>query len=126
MKNFKLVVLALMISTTGLFANNLHVKKSAPLEIEKNIILKLSVNTEAEVVVLRVDSKDNDVLSYVRENLNGQKIDDAATVKAFQKQKEVSVTFSVNSDSEIVVLSVSTSNNYVLNFVRENVNGHKI
>lgn len=137
MKKFKLALVALVIGTTGMFASNIDNSEiltndmknhviNFDAEIEKNIKLKLAVNSEDEIVVLGLDSKNSDVLNYVRENVNGQKVVDKAASSAIEKQKSIVVTFSVNSENEIVVLSVSTRNSDVLNYVRKNLNGQKI
>ena len=41
-------------------------------------------------------------------------------------EPKVKLTFSINSESEIVVLAVNSEKSDVLNFVRNNVNGKKI
>lgn len=137
MKNLKIVVVALMIGTTGMFASNINNSEISTNDlknhvvnydagIEKNINLKLAVNSEDEIVVLGLDSKNSDVLNYVRENVNGQKVNNEAACSAIEKQKSIVVTFSVNTDNEIVVLSVSTRNRDILNYVRKNINGQKL
>ena len=81
-----LTALALVIATTTLFASN-----EIPDETNKNIrsqIIKLmdapeftikedttvaitfTFNSENQIIVLSVDSKDNNVLNYIRKNLN--------------------------------------------------------
>lgn len=136
MKKIKIAVLALIIGTTSMFASNIGVSENSIIgfdvssnidtEIEKNIKLKLAVNSEGELVVLGLDSKNSDVLNYVRENVNGHKVNDEAASAAIEKQKSVLVTFSVNTDNEIVVLSVSSKNRDILNYVRKNINGQKL
>lgn len=143
MKNLKIAVVALIIGTTSMFASNIvnsensindlknHVirfdaSSNIETEMEKNIKLKLAVNSEDEIVVLGLDSKNSDVLNYVRENVNGQKVNNEAACSAIEKQKSIVVTFSVNTDNEIVVLSVSTKNRDILNYVRKNINGQKL
>jgi len=41
-------------------------------------------------------------------------------------EPKVKLTFSINSESEIVVLAVNSEKSDILNFVRNNVNGKKI
>jgi len=41
-------------------------------------------------------------------------------------EPNVKLTFSINSESEIVVLAVNSEKSDILNFVRNNVNGKKI
>lgn len=140
MKKFKLLTLALIIGTTGLFASNIDMNKVSKKEIknktvnleplsnftinaEKNVTLKFSVNSNAEIVVLSLDSKNADILNYVRENLNGKKITDSADTNSFKTKSPVELKFSINSNSEIVVLSVNTKNREILNYIRKNLNG---
>lgn len=91
MKNLKVLVLALVISTGSLFAAeivpDIPVKEirsqivdlfQAPefaIQDELKINIVFTFNSEGEIVVLNVDSKDSDVLDYVRKNLNNQTID---------------------------------------------------
>lgn len=139
MKKLKLLILALVIGTTGLFASNIDKNKSLENQIinleslsnftidtEKNVTLRFSVNSNAEIVVLSLDSKNANILNYVRQNLNGKKITDSAITSTFEAKSPIELQFSVNSNSEIVVLSVDTKNRDILNFVRENLNGKKI
>lgn len=143
MKKSKLFILALAIGTTGLFASNIDTNNNSKKEIksqnvnlesfsnfsidnEKNVTLKFSVNSNAEIVVLSLDSKNANLLNYVRQNLNGQKITDSADTESFETKYPVLIKFSINSNSEIVVLSINTKNRDILNYVRENLNGQKI
>ena len=143
MKKSKLFILALAIGTTGLFASNIDTNNNSKKEIksqnvnleslsnfsidnEKNVTLKFSVNSNAEIVVLSLDSKNANLLNYVRQNLNGQKITDSADTESFETKYPVLMKFSINSNSEIVVLSINTKNRDILNYVRENLNGQKI
>jgi len=137
MKKINLTAVALMIGVTSMFALNMDNSEVSKndlknhvfnfnADIEKNITLKLAVNSDDEIVVLRVDTKNSDVLNYVRKNVNGQKVTDEAASLAIEKQKSVVIKFSVNSDNEIVVLSVDTRNRDILNYVRKNINGQKL
>ncbi len=91
MKNLKVLALALVISTGSLFAAEI-VPDIPVKEIRSQIVdlfhapeftlneeLKLNIvftfNSEGKIVVLSVDSKDPDVLDYVRKNLNNKTID---------------------------------------------------
>ena len=91
MRKFKLLALALVIGTASLFAANVE-DSNAPKEEIRNQIVKLlktpdfaviseiSVNitftfsSEGEIVVLKVDSRNNDVLNFIRKNLNYKKL----------------------------------------------------
>ncbi|MBT8318187.1 MAG: hypothetical protein HKP59_11245 [Lutibacter sp.] len=92
MKKFKVLALALFIGTGSLFAANGDNFKEPNKEIRSQIVslLKSSVekiddemsvnitftfSSEGEIVVLNLDTKDADVLNYVRENLNYKKVD---------------------------------------------------
>jgi len=91
MKNLKVIALAFVISTTSLFAAeivpDIPVKTirtqvvdlfhTADFDISKETVVKITFtfNTEGEIVVLKVDSKDADVLDYVRKYMNQQVIE---------------------------------------------------
>ena len=143
MKKIKLLILALVIGTTTLIASNIDTNNNSKKEIkyqivnleshsnfsintEKNVTLKFSVNSNAEIVVLSLDSKNANLLNYVRQNLNGQKLTGSADTHSFETKSPVEIKFSINSNSEIVVLSINTKNRDILNYVRENLNGKKI
>jgi hypothetical protein len=91
MKKFKLFALALVIGTAGLFAAELESPKTPKKEIRTQIVKLLKTprfavpndidvtvtftfSSEGELVVLNVDSKNKDVLKYIRKNLNYKKI----------------------------------------------------
>ena len=90
MKKFKLLALALLIGTFGLFASNFEnpdvTKKELrnqiiellqtpyfPVEGTMTITLKFTFNSEGEIVVLCPGCKNKDVVKYIRENLNYKK-----------------------------------------------------
>jgi len=92
MKKFKLLALAFVIGTAGLFAANESTpdvpKKVIRTQIvqlldtpdfviddDMSIAVTFTFNSEGEIIVLKVDSRDRDVLNYVRENINGQSIE---------------------------------------------------
>jgi len=143
MKKLKLLILVLVIGTTALFASNIDTNNNSKKEFkdqivnleshsnfsintEKNVTIKFSVNSNAEIVVISLDSKKANILNYVRENLNGKKITNSANTFTFETQNPIELKFSINSNSEIVVLSINTKNRDILNYVRENLNGKKI
>ena len=89
MKKFKLLALSLVIGTASLFATTVEdVSKdeirSQIVELlqtpDFGIVSEMTVNisftfsSEGEVVVLGVDSKNRNILNYVRKNLNYKKI----------------------------------------------------
>lgn len=91
MRKFKLLALAFVIGTTSLFATNVDNPDVPKKEIrnqiinllgtpdfivsnEINVIISFTFSSEGEIVVLNVDSKNSDVLNFVRENLNYKKI----------------------------------------------------
>jgi len=81
-----LTALALVIATTTLFANNVNPDNStkemrnqivtlmdAPnfeIHQEIKVTITFTFSSAGEIVVLNVDSKDSDVLNYIRKNLN--------------------------------------------------------
>lgn len=92
MKKIKLLVLVMLISTTGMFASNsnnpsikmkelraqIHAllkdsRTDVPTEV--SFIITFTFSSEGEIVVLDVDSKNPNVLNYVRKNINYKKID---------------------------------------------------
>lgn len=91
MKKFKLLALALAISTTSLFATNFDdagIKEGMRNQIVKllntpdftvendiDVNITFTFSSEGEIVVLSVDSKDEDILKYIRKNLNYKKIE---------------------------------------------------
>jgi len=99
MNKFRLLAIALVLGTASLFANTINPEVSRD-EIRKQIIelvgqSKVSVNdvttvnvtftfsSEGEIVVLKVDSKDEQVLSFVRENLNSKKLEKPARANRY-------------------------------------------
>ncbi|MFD0761812.1 hypothetical protein ACFQZW_06935 [Lutibacter aestuarii] len=91
MKKFKLLTLALIIGTSSLFAANIEEdiskdkmrseivklleKPDFIVENEIYVNITFTFSSEGEVVVLNVDSKNQDVLNYIRKNLNYKKIE---------------------------------------------------
>jgi hypothetical protein len=94
MKKFKLLALAFVIGTASLFATNGEngetpekPKKEIRTQLvqlldspkfvvqnEMNVTIIFTFNSEGKIVVLSVNSKDSDILNYIRKNLNGQTI----------------------------------------------------
>ena len=91
MRKFKLLALALVIGTASLFAGNIGDSDVPNKEIRSQIVkllkapdfevngditvtLTFTFSSEGEVVVLGVDSKNRNVLNYIRKNLNYKKI----------------------------------------------------
>jgi len=92
MKKLKLFTLALLIGTVGLFASEIEnsvtpkddirgeiaeLLKSPDFTLEKdiNVTITFTFSSEGELVVLGVNSKNSDVLNYIRKNLNYKKIE---------------------------------------------------
>jgi len=91
MRKLKLVALAMLIGTAGLFAAE-TTNPDVPKKVIRSQIVKLlkapefvvnksmtiditfTFSSEGEVVVLSVDSKNRQVLNYIRKNLNYKKI----------------------------------------------------
>ena len=90
MKKLKLFAFALFIGTTGLFASEMSRNDVDNRDIgvqienlldateydfnEAHIDITFTFSSEGEIVVLKVNSTDSNVLNYVRENLNGKTI----------------------------------------------------
>ena len=92
MRKLKLLAIALMVGSASIFATNIDELKKPNEELRKEIVellkttdielnseitvaIKFTFNSDSEIVVLGVDSKNNNVLKYVRENLNYKKLD---------------------------------------------------
>ncbi|NOR27993.1 MAG: hypothetical protein GQ540_05645 [Lutibacter sp.] len=92
MKKFKLMALALVIGTASLFAANAEGLKEPTKEIRTQIVnllqtpdfiienetvvtLTFTFSSQGEIVILNVDTRDKNILNYVRENLNYKKVD---------------------------------------------------
>jgi type II secretory pathway component PulL len=91
MRKLMLMALALVIGTASLFASNVGDSDAPKDEIrdqivkllktpsfsvdqEYNVNISFTFSSEGEIIVLNIDSKDRDVLDYIRENLNYKKI----------------------------------------------------
>ena len=89
MRKFKLLALALVIGTASLLATtvedvpNEEIRSQivklleAPdfgVDYEMTVNISFTFSSEGEVVVLNVDSKNRNVLNYIRKNLNYKKI----------------------------------------------------
>lgn len=106
MNKFKLLAIAFVFGTASLFANSINNPEvsgdeiraqitelinasSANLETKVSANITFSFNTEGEIVILKVQSMDKDVLDFVRENLNGKKIENPGKSK---KKYEMFIT----------------------------------
>jgi hypothetical protein len=92
MRTLKLFALAMLIGTAGMFAAE-TANPDVPKKVIRNQIVDLletpkfavdkdmtvnitfTFSSEGEIVVLNVDSKNREVLKYIRKNLNYQKLD---------------------------------------------------
>ncbi|REE83457.1 hypothetical protein BX611_0748 [Lutibacter oceani] len=92
MNKFKLLVVALLLGTTSLFANTIINPEISKDEIRKQIVelvqnsentfenqitvhVTFTFSSEGEIVVLKVNSTDKKVLSFIRETLNSKKLE---------------------------------------------------
>jgi DNA-binding NarL/FixJ family response regulator len=92
MNKFRLLAIALVFGTTSLFASTIITPDVSKDEIRKQIIelvansdtvienqvvvnVKFTFNTQGEIVVLKVNSKDKQVLSFIRQNLNNKSLE---------------------------------------------------
>jgi len=92
MNKFRLLAIALVLGTTSLLANTIINPEVSRDEIRKQIVelvgnSKVSIDdittvnvtftfsSEGEIVVLKVDSRDEQVLNFVRKNLNSKKLE---------------------------------------------------
>jgi len=91
MKKLKLFTIALLIGTTGLFASeiskgdlkksdigtqieNLLYQSEFNFEDASAVQITFTFNSEGQIVILKVNSTDKEVLNYLRKNLNGKTI----------------------------------------------------
>ena len=98
MKKAILVIVAFVVSSIRLFANEIEISAVYKDEIRTQIVdllkdvnanisaetlveVTFTFNTEGEIIVLKVNSKSKEVLKFVRENLNGKKIEKPGKVK---------------------------------------------
>ena len=95
MRTFKLTLVALLIGTTTLLATtskldpakkDLHAQivellhtPDFTVEEEVTVNIEFTFSSNGEVVVLKIDTYDREVIDYVREHLNYQKIEDPGT-----------------------------------------------
>lgn len=92
MKKFKLLALALVISTAGLFAANTETPDVSKKELRNQIVnllqspdfiveedmtvtLKFTFSSEGEIVILCPGCKNQDIVKFIRENLNYKKFE---------------------------------------------------
>jgi hypothetical protein len=91
MKNLKVLLFALLLSTSVVFANNfvpdIPVKEirsqvadlftTPEFKVTEDIVVNITFtfSTDGDIIVLSVDSKDPEILKYVRNNLNHKYID---------------------------------------------------
>jgi len=90
MRKFKLLALALVIGTASLFATTVEEVPNEEIrsqivkllqtpdfgvDYEMTVNISFTFSSEGEVVVLNVDSRNRNVLNYIRKNLNYKKIE---------------------------------------------------
>ena len=96
MNKFKLLAIAFVFGTASLFANSVNPEVSkddiraqivelianskTDIVNETNVDIVFTFNTDGEIVVLRVTSKDKEVLEFVREKINRQKLENPGKV----------------------------------------------
>ena len=92
MRKFKLLALAFVIGTAGLFATNMENPEELNKKVRSEIVsllqspnfiienemvvtITFTFSSEGEVVLLNVDTRDTNILNYLRENLNYKKVE---------------------------------------------------
>ena len=92
MSKFRLLAIALVLGTTSLFANNIVAPEVSKDEIRKQIVelvqdsnnsienqvtvsVSFTFSTSGEIIVKKVNSKDKEVLSFIRKNINSKVLD---------------------------------------------------
>jgi len=97
MNKFKLLLVALVFGSVTLFANTVNPDVSgdeirsqiielvdastATLETQISVNIVFSFNTEGEIVVLKVDSREKELIDFVRNNINGKKIENPGKMR---------------------------------------------
>lgn len=98
MKKAIIVIVAFLVSSVSLFANEIETSITSKDEIRTQIVdllkdvntnlsteavvdVTFTFNTDGEIVVLNVDSQNKEVLNFIRQNLNGKKIEKPGKVK---------------------------------------------
>ncbi|RXP64531.1 hypothetical protein EC396_00720 [Lutibacter sp. HS1-25] len=104
MNKFKLLAIAFVFATTTIFANSISNPGISGDEIRKQIIelvdasnsdfnapisanITFSFSSEGEIIVLKVESIDKDVLTFIRENVNGKVLANPGKVKKTYEMK---------------------------------------
>ncbi|WP_298364210.1 hypothetical protein [uncultured Lutibacter sp.] len=96
MNKFKLLIVALLVGTSSLFAGtfNLDVSKDeikkqvvelvqasdASIQNQVEVMVTFTFNTDGEIVVKKVGSRDREVINFIRENLNWKKIENPGKI----------------------------------------------
>ena len=92
MNKFRLLAIALVIGTGSLFANSITSLEVSKEEIRQQIVeltqntqntidseftinFSFTFNTSGEIVVQKINSKDKEVLAFIRENINHKKLE---------------------------------------------------
>jgi flagellar basal body-associated protein FliL len=91
MNKFKLLAIAFVLGTTSLVANTYNPEVSKDeireqivelvansktnIENEKYVDIEFTFNTEGEIVVLKITTRDKEVRSFIREQINGKKLE---------------------------------------------------
>lgn len=105
MNKFRLLAIALVFGTASLFANNITSPDVSKEEIRKQIIelvenseitfesqvsinISFTFSSEGEIIVTKVDSRDKNVLTFIRKNINGKKLKNPGT-----EGKELKMSF---------------------------------
>lgn len=106
MNKFKLMAIAFVLGTASLFASTINNPDVSGDEVRSQIVqlvnasansidtkisvnITFSFNTDGEIVVLKVNSPDKEVLNFIRENINGKKIENPGKVR---KRYEMLIT----------------------------------
>jgi hypothetical protein len=106
MNKFRLLAIAFVFGTASLFATSIVNPNVSGDEIRKQIVeivdntnnnfetpvstkITFSFGSEGEIIVLKVESTDNDILTFIRKNINGKVLQNPGKVK---KEYEMLIT----------------------------------
>jgi hypothetical protein len=106
MNKFKLMAIAFVFGTASLFASTITNPEVSGDEIRSQIValvdasaktlespisveITFSFNSEGEIVILKVQSRDKEILDFIRTNINGEKLENPGKMR---KKYEMFIT----------------------------------
>lgn len=97
MNKFKLVLVALVFGTVTMFASTakpnvskeeikqqvveLVAQADSTISVATTVKVTFAFSTEGEIIVKKIDSKNKEVIAFIRENLNSKKLENPGKIK---------------------------------------------